>query len=334
MRSPTCCPGPCCSGSPSIGSLTAILSHVGLRSLFPILVPEPLWERVNAVDSNGYVIATIVGPPLAAALVALLGGPIALLVIGVAFGIAAAVLIGVPDPVAAQVASTGRVLTDAWQGLRYTWRNPTLRGLGFAITFANLAHGMTTIVLPLIVIERFGLSEAVVGVVFAASGISGVASAAFFGRVDSRGREWAMLVWPMVGLVPVVGLLLIAAGQASVPVGVALLVLEMLGVGLLLGPCRHRAVHGPPATDRSGMDRPGVRGVDGVQLPRHAGRRRAGRHPRRPKPGACDRRARHRRTGAGGPGHRLLVPRLDPAATDRRRGSRGRVTRRSATAAA
>src|SRR3989337_190763 len=28
-----------------IGSLTSILSHVGLRSLFPILVPEPLWER-------------------------------------------------------------------------------------------------------------------------------------------------------------------------------------------------------------------------------------------------------------------------------------------------
>jgi MFS family permease len=229
-------PGAVLLGIALVGSLTAILSHVGLRSLFPILVPEPLWERVNAVDSNGYVIATIVGPPLAAALVALLGGPVALLVIGVAFGVAAAVLVGVPDPVAAQVASTGRVLADAWQGLRYTWRNPTLRGLGFAITFANLAHGMTTIVLPLIVIERFGLSEAVVGIVFAASGISGVASAAFFGRVDTRGREWAMLVWPMLGLIPVVGLLLLAAGQASVPVGVALLVLEMLGVGLLLGP--------------------------------------------------------------------------------------------------
>jgi MFS family permease len=57
----------------TVSSLTSILSHVGLRSLFPILVPEPLWERVNAVDSNGYVVATIVGPPIAAALVALIG---------------------------------------------------------------------------------------------------------------------------------------------------------------------------------------------------------------------------------------------------------------------
>ncbi|MEO8230344.1 MAG: MFS transporter, partial [Chloroflexota bacterium] len=39
-------------------SFTAILSHTGLRSLFPILVPRHLWERVNAVDSNGYVVAT------------------------------------------------------------------------------------------------------------------------------------------------------------------------------------------------------------------------------------------------------------------------------------
>ena len=54
----------------TISSLTSILSHVGLRSLFPIMVPEPLWERVNAIDSNGYVVATIVGPPIAAALVA------------------------------------------------------------------------------------------------------------------------------------------------------------------------------------------------------------------------------------------------------------------------
>ena len=218
-----------------MSSLTSILSHVGLRSLFPILVPEPLWERVNAVDSNGYVIATIVGPPIAATMVALLGGPMALLVIGIAFGVAAAILVGVPEPVA-PTASTGRVFADAWAGLQYTWRNSTLRGLGFAITLGNLAHGMTSIVIPLIVIGRFGLSEAVVGLVFAASGISGVTSAFAFGRMSTRGKEWSLLVWPMVALVPTVALLLLAAGQASVTLGVALLVVEMMLVGLLIGP--------------------------------------------------------------------------------------------------
>jgi len=228
-------PGPLLVAIAIVGSLTSILSHVGLRSLFPILVPEPLWERVNAVDSNGYVVATIVGPPIAAALVALVGGPVALLVIAAAFGIAASILVGVPDPASA-TASTGRVLADARDGLRYTWRNRTLRGLGFAITFGNLAHGMSSIVIPLIVIDRLGLSAAVVGLVFAASGLSGVASAFAFGRMDTRGREWALLVWPMVALIPVIALLLLAAGAPSAPMGVAVLVVEMLLVGLLIGP--------------------------------------------------------------------------------------------------
>ena len=228
-------PGPVLVLIAVVSSLTSILSHVGLRSLFPIIVPEPLWERVNAVDSNGYVVATIVGPPIAAALVALLGGPAALLVIGAAFGIAAIILVRVPEAVA-PVASSGRVLGDAWAGLRYTWRNPTLRGLGFAITTSNLAHGMTSIVIPLIVIGRFGLSEAVVGLVFAASGISGMVSAFAFGRMSTRGREWPMLVIPMLILIPVVALLLVAAGQASPAVGLAVLVLEMMLVGVLIGP--------------------------------------------------------------------------------------------------
>jgi MFS family permease len=228
-------PGGVLLGIAIVGSLTSILSHVGLRSLFPILVPEPLWERVNAVDSNGYVAATIVGPPIAAVLVALLGGPIALLVIGASFGIAAAALVGIPDP-DAPVASTGRVLADAWAGLRYTWANRTLRGLGFMITLSNLAHGMTSIVLPLIIIGRFGLSEVLVGVVYAISGVAGMLSSLLFGRMDTRGREWGLLVWPQVMLVPVVALLLVAAGMPPLPMGLGLLVVEMALVGILIGP--------------------------------------------------------------------------------------------------
>jgi len=229
-------PGPLLLVIAAVSSLTAILSHVGLRSLFPILVPEHLWERVNAVDSNGYVVAIIVGPPAAAGLVAFFGGAAALVVIGVAFGVAAFVLIGVPDP-AAPTDSKGRLLEDAWDGLKYTWRNPTLRGLGFAISAVNLTNGMTTIVLPLIVLMRFGLNEVVVGLVFAASGISGMASALLFGRMDTRGREWNLLVWPTVALIPVMAILLLAAGQgALVPLGLALLIVESLLLGLLAGP--------------------------------------------------------------------------------------------------
>jgi MFS family permease len=228
-------PGPLLLVIAIVSSLTSILSHVGLRSLFPILVPEPLWERVNAVDSNGYIVATIIGPPLAAALVAIAGGPAALLAIGAAFGVAAVVLARVPDP-AGPAPDTGGILANAWAGLRYTWNNPTLRGLGVSITFGNLSHGMTTIVLPLIVLTRLDMNETVVGLVFAVSGISGMASAFLFGRMDTRGREWMLLVVPMAILVPTVGLLFFAANAPSVPLGLALVAAEMFIVGLLVGP--------------------------------------------------------------------------------------------------
>src|SRR4029079_11276419 len=72
-----------------VSSLTSILSQTGLRSLFPLLVPERLWERVNAIDSNGYLVAPSIGPPLAAGLVSIVGGPATLILIGLLFGVAA-----------------------------------------------------------------------------------------------------------------------------------------------------------------------------------------------------------------------------------------------------
>jgi len=212
----------------AISSLTAPLSATGLRSLFPIIVPSHLWERVNAIDSNGYVVASVIGPPLAAGMVALWGGPVALILIGCIFGVAALVLARVPDPVT-DTSSTGNLLLDAWQGLRYTWRNPTLRGLGFSISVLNLVGGTFTIVIPLIVLQRLHLGEAVVGLVYAVQGLSGVVSALVFGRFDSRGREVPMLFLPMIIMALAVAVLL--ASSSIVAVG-----LVMLVTGFVNGP--------------------------------------------------------------------------------------------------
>jgi predicted MFS family arabinose efflux permease len=216
----------------AVSSLTAILSVTGLRSLFPVIVPEHLWERVNAVDSNGYVIATIFGPPLAAALVTILGGPAALLGTSVAFGLSALAMVGIPDPPTA-VDSTGRLLTDAFAGLKYAWRNPTIRGLAFSISSLNFAGGNTTIVIPLIVLQRLGYSEVLVGVTFALSGIAGMVSALIFGRMDTRGREWPLLVYPMLAIAPAVALLLPPAILEGLDPAVGLLFLG--GWAIVLG---------------------------------------------------------------------------------------------------
>jgi len=222
-------PVPVLFGITIVGSLTSILSQTGLRSLFPLLVPERLWERVNAIDSNGYLVATIVGPPLAAGLVTLVGGPATLILIGLAFGAAAIAMIGAPDP-DTRTATSGSLLRDAWDGVRYTWRNRTLRGLGFSISLLNLSGGMVTIVVPLIVLEKLHGPEVAVGLVFAVSGVAGMIAALIAGRLDSRGREWSLLVLPMGGIA-VADLLLLGGAHAADGVTGLLFV----GFGLALG---------------------------------------------------------------------------------------------------
>lgn len=222
----------------TISSLTGPFSQTGLRSLFPLMVPEHLWERVNALDSNGYVVATILGAPIAAGLVGTLGAKAAVAAIGVPFGLAAIALLGVREPESKNV-STGRVLVDALEGLRYSWRNQTIRGLGFAIASLNVAGGIGTIVIPLLILERLHGSELLVGLTFAVSGLAGMVSVFVFGRIDSRRREWALLVYPMVLTAPVTALLLIAntdLAAAAPLVGIGAISVSMLLFGLLNGP--------------------------------------------------------------------------------------------------
>lgn len=211
-----------------VAGLTTPLSHAGLRSLLPLLVPRRLWERANAIDSNGYVLATLVGPPAAGAMVAIAGGPVAIILVGGVFGIAAAVLLRIPEPVT-HVASSGNLLLDAWHGLRYVITHPTLRALGLSVSMVNAALGVLQIVIPVLLLQRLGEGPAVVGAVWAAMGVAGLVAAITFGRIDSRRREKALIAWPMFGMCGAVALLLL---PSSLPV-----VLLALGVfGFVSGP--------------------------------------------------------------------------------------------------
>lgn len=210
-----------------VSSLTGPLGATGMRTLFPLMTPAHLWERMNAIDSNGYVVAAIIGPPIAAVLVGSFGGPAALVAIGVLHIVAAWILRPVPEP-EAEVRTSGRLLRDAWDGIVYTWRNRTLRGIGIAITTLNIGGGMVSIVVPLLVIQRLQLGEAAVGVAFAIQGLAGVVSGIVAGRLDSRGREVPMFALPLLVYVPGLALLLIP--------GLWPLVVAMIVTGLATGP--------------------------------------------------------------------------------------------------
>jgi MFS family permease len=204
----------------AVSSLTGPLSSSGLRSLFPLLVPHSLWERVNAVDSNGWVLATVVGAPFGAVFAQLLGFEAAMAIIATAYFVAAVVMVGAPDP-RTDVASTGNLFRDAWLGLVYTWNNRTLRALAVSLSTMNLAGGMIEIVVPLIVLRRLGMDQDVVGYMFGLMGAFGVVSAFLAGRLETRGREKRLIVLPALGFSAAAAILLWPAGLLPVAISMA-----------------------------------------------------------------------------------------------------------------
>jgi predicted MFS family arabinose efflux permease len=212
----------------SLASLTGPLSSSGLRSLFPLLVPQHLWERVNAVDSNGWVVATIVGAPMGAVVAQVLGFEIAMLGIAVAYALAALVMIGAPDP-RTDVASTGNLLRDAWLGLVYTWNNRTLRSLAISLSTMNLAGGMVQIVVPVLILKHLGMGQEMVGYMFGLSGVFGVASAFISGRIRTEGQERRLILIPATGFIFTTAILLWQGSLVPIAIAMAL-------SGLLNGP--------------------------------------------------------------------------------------------------
>ena len=221
----------------ALSSLTGPLSNTGLRSMFPLMVPRHLWERVNAVDANGYIVATIVGPPLAAGFVAIWGGPTALILTGSVFAVAALILARnarspernrVNRPASPRCAARTQVCVAQSDAPRAWFLGLDLQS----------DSGVTTIVVPLIILERLNAGEATVGAVFGISGLFGMLGALLVGRLDSRGRERAMIALGMIATAPALAFVLFANRLASEsPIGsLALIALSMAFVGLLQGP--------------------------------------------------------------------------------------------------
>jgi MFS family permease len=221
-------PAPLLVAIVTVTAVTGPLSSSGLRSLFPLMVPEPLWERVNAVDSNGWVVATVVGAPIGAVVAKLLGFEVAMIGIAVAYASAAVVMIGAPDP-RTDTASTGSLMRDAWLGLVYTWNNRTLRGLAVSLSVLNLSGGVVQIVVPVLILKHLGMGNEVVGYMFGLSGLFGIVSASVAGRIKTEGQERRMILIPCVGFAFATAILLWPGSLLPIAISMAV-------AGLLNGP--------------------------------------------------------------------------------------------------
>ena len=218
----------------AMGSFTMPLSNSGTRSLYPIIVPRTLWDRANALDSGGYVVATVVGPGLAGVIVALVGPTWALLVPAAVSYAAALLILGMRMPALAGAPRGASILRDAAAGLLYVVRNRTLRGLAVTVSVLNLAGGGLTVAMPVLVLTRLHGTSVQVGELFAVMGAAGIVSGLISGRFDSEGRERAMLagsalatavsmvLMAVAGSLPVAALGMAVFGVANGPLDIAL----------------------------------------------------------------------------------------------------------------
>jgi MFS family permease len=179
--------------------ITQMFSDAGTRSLFADMVPDHLWERVNAADSVGYQLAWIAGPPIAAVLFSIWGASIAFLGISIAFGIAAVAILGLREKARPQADSTD-LLRSARSGLGYVWRNRTLRGMAASVSITNVCFGIVLILVPVLIVDEIAADEGFVGLAFAVAGTMGAVSAVIFGRMNTFGRERILIAVGCAGM--------------------------------------------------------------------------------------------------------------------------------------
>jgi MFS family permease len=207
----------------AVSSLLNPLGTGGSRSLFPMVIPRYLWDRGNAVDSMFYMITTVLGPPLAGAVTAFYSAEAVIAGTAVLFVAGAVALAGVRDvPPTREI--TRSLLEEAGDGIRYVLRNRSLRGLAMGMSVMNLGYGILLVGLPVVVFERLHADASVVGGLWSAMGVAGIAVGLLAGRFGSAGRERAMLV---------IGILGMGAGFAAIAFASALpgLVLAVICIG-------------------------------------------------------------------------------------------------------
>lgn len=208
-----------------IGSLMNPLGTSGSRSLFPLVIPSKLWDRANAVDSMFYMVTTVLGPPLAGAIVAFSSPETAIAATAVVFLAGALTLTGVGDVHSARDDRAG-LLAEARAGVIYVLRHRALRGLAVGMSVVNVGQGIVIVALPVLVLERGYGGPQLVGALWSLMGASGIASGLLAGRLGSVGRERPMLVFGILGIGTGMAAIALATSLGAVAIGVV-----FIGIG-------------------------------------------------------------------------------------------------------
>ncbi len=209
-------------------SVLSVFFDVAYQSYLPSIV-----ERKELIEANSKL--TAAGSVAEAAAFTSAGWLIQLLTAPFAFGIdaltyvaSAALLSGIrrpevkPDAAEEKSSTPGSIATDIVDGLHTLWSQPVLRGMLGASILQSLAFGLIGTVFLLYVNQEIGFSPAALGMIFAVGGVTSFLGAIAANRLAGYG----------IGTVMVISLVLVALGEAMIPLAAAA---NLVGTVLLIG---------------------------------------------------------------------------------------------------
>ncbi len=193
-----------------VGTLT-IFFDVAYLSYLPSLVEKHEVLEGNSKMAASWSVAEVGAFSSAGWLVQLLTAPLAILVDAMSFLVSAVAVGAIRRPEPAPATADGRrsVGHEMWEGLRAVLGNPVLRPMAGSVVTADFSFRVFGTVFLLFAVRDLGFDPGVLGMIFAAGGVSSLLGALVAGRAARRlGAGPAM----------VAGVLLMGLSMLFVPV--------------------------------------------------------------------------------------------------------------------
>ena len=207
--------------------VTGPLATGGYTSMIPVLVPERLLARANALEATSFNTAAITGPAVAGVVAATAGPAGAVLAEAALAGLALPAIARMPRVAAPAGDHPAPLATAIRQGLAHLARTPVLRGVTVATAVGMGGTGLLTLALPFWA-ERLGAGRAGAGYLWAALETGAIAGALAAARPTAA---WPPQRVVLAGL-GLFGLVLAAWPLApSFPAALALVALAGLAEG-------------------------------------------------------------------------------------------------------
>ncbi|HEY6708469.1 MAG TPA: MFS transporter [Actinomycetota bacterium] len=160
----------------ALAGVTGPLATGGYTSMIPVLVPERLLARANALEASSFNTAAIAGPAVAGVVAATAGPAGAVLAEAALAGLALPAIARMPRVAPPAGDHPAPLATAIRQGLAHLAYTPVLRGVTVATAVGMGGTGLLTLALPFWA-ERLGAGRAGAGYLWAALEAGAIAGA-------------------------------------------------------------------------------------------------------------------------------------------------------------